>query len=363
LTTLPLAVAEGTGRNIMVLRSIRLAAFTFTLAPCLLASAAAEETVHIGIARSVSNGAELIAIERGYFREAGIKVEIDDIDTSANTMALLATNRLQVIAGGVSAGYFNAIEKGLPIIIIADRVSTPIGHNLMLRPDLKDKITSLAQLKGKVIGSNGAGSVSTYEVGKMLETAGLAISDVDVKIFPFTQMPVAFANKAIDAGIVIPPFVSEFLEQGHAVGFAEPDVLVKPSPMTIAVIMVNSDWAMKNTTLLRNYYTAYLRGVRDYCDAYHGAPVKEQIIAALIRHGSERRPELLYKYPWPARSPNGRINIASMLDMQDWFIKNGYAHAKFPPERLVDLSYADFAVQKLGPFVPANKDSKLEGCR
>jgi NitT/TauT family transport system substrate-binding protein len=233
----------------------------------------------------------------------------------------------------------------------------------MLRPDLKDKITTLAQLKGKVIASNGAGSVSTYEVGKMLETAGVAISDVDVKIFPFTQMPVAFANKAIDAGIVIPPFVSQFLEQGHAVGFAEPDVLVKPSPMTIAVIMVNTDWAKKNTALLRNYYTAYLRGVRDYCNAYHGAPVKEEIIAALIRHGSERRPELLHKYPWPARSPNGRISTASMLDMQDWFIKNGYVRAKFPPERLVDVSYADFAVEKLGPFVPANKDSKLEGCR
>ncbi|HKD30182.1 MAG TPA: ABC transporter substrate-binding protein [Xanthobacteraceae bacterium] len=345
------------------LRSIRLAAFGVGLASCLLAPATAEETVRIGIARSVSNGAELIAIEKGYFREAGIKVEIDDIDTSANTIALLATNRLQIIAGGISAGYFNAIEKNLPITIIADRVSTPIGHNLMLRPDLKDKVTSLEQLKGKVIGSNGAGSVSTYEVGKMLETAGLAISDVDVKIFPFTQMAVAFANKAIDAGIVIPPFVSEFLEQGHAVGFAEPDTLVKPSPMTIAVIMVNTDWAKKNTALLRNYYTAYLRGVRDYCNAYHGSPVKEEIVAALIRHGSERRPELLYKYPWPARSANGRINIASMLDMQDWFIKNGFARAKFPAERLVDLSYADFAVQKLGPFAPANKESKLEGCR
>ena len=345
------------------LRSIRLAVFGVGLASCLLAPATAEETVRIGIAHSASNGAELIAIEKGYFREAGIKVEIDDIDTSANTIALLATNRLQIIAGGISAGYFNAIEKNLPITIIADRVSTPIGHNLMLRPDLKDKVTSLEQLKGKVIGSNGAGSVSTYEVGKMLETAGLAISDVDVKIFPFTQMAVAFANKAIDAGIVIPPFVSEFLEQGHAVGFAEPDTLVKPSPMTIAVIMVNTDWAKKNTALLRNYYTAYLRGVRDYCNAYHGSPVKEEIVAALIRHGSERRPELLHKYPWPARSANGRINIASMLDMQDWFIKNGFARAKFPAERLVDLSYADFAVQKLGPFAPANKESKLEGCR
>src|SRR5260370_34111702 len=122
------------------LRSIRLAAFGLALAPCLLAPATAEETVRIGIARSVSNGAELIAIEKGYFRDAGIKVEIDDIDTSANTIALLATNRLQVLAGGISAGYFNAIAKDLPIIIIADRVSTPIGHHLMFPPELKDKI-------------------------------------------------------------------------------------------------------------------------------------------------------------------------------------------------------------------------------
>jgi NitT/TauT family transport system substrate-binding protein len=342
------------------LRPILLAAFGLALAG---AAAAQETTIHIGMARSVSNGAELIAIEKGYFREVGIKVEIDDIDTAANTIALLATNRLQVVAGGISAGYFNAIEKDLPVIIIADRVSAPIGHSLMLRPDLKGKITNLAGLKGKVIASNGAGSVSTYEVGKMLETAGLAISDVDVKIFPFTQMPVAFANKAIDAGIVIPPFVYQFRDQNLAVDFAEPDVLVKPAPMTIAVVMVNTDWAKRNTDLLRNYYTAYLRGVRDYCNAYHGAPIKDEIIAALIRHGSERRPELLNKYPWPARSPNGLINTASMLDMQDWFIKNGYSRAKFPAERLVDASYADFAVQKLGPFVLANKDSKLEGCR
>jgi NitT/TauT family transport system substrate-binding protein len=326
-------------------------------------AAAQETTVHIGMARSVSNGAELIAIDKGYFKDVGIKVEIEDIDTSANTIALLATNRLQVVAGGISAGYFNAIEKNLPITIIADRVSTPIGHNLMLRPDLADKVKTLAQLKGKVIASHGAGSVSTYEVGKMLETAGVAIADVDVKIFPFTQMPVAFANKAIDAGIVIPPFDYEFVDQKIAVNFAAPDDLVKPSPMTIAVIMVNTDWAKQNPTVARNYYTAYLRGVRDYCNAYHGAPIKEEIVAALIRHGSERRPEILYKYPWPARSPDGRVNTASMLDMQEWFVKNGFSRAKFPADRLVDASFADYAVQKLGPFVPVNKDSKLDGCR
>ena len=85
-------------------------------------------------------------------------------------------------------------------------MSTPIGHNLMLRPDLKDQIKRLKELKGKMIASNGAGSVSTYEVGKMLETDGLTIADVEMKVLPFTQMAVAFNNKAIDAAIVIPPF-------------------------------------------------------------------------------------------------------------------------------------------------------------
>src|SRR5262252_7258377 len=167
------------------LRSIVMAALGLAAAAWLAVPAAAEDIVRIGMARSVSNGAELIAIEKGYFREAGIKVEIDDIDTSANTIALLATNRLQIVAGGISAGYFNALEKDLPVTIIADRVSTPIGHNLMLRPDLKDKIKDIRQLKGKVIASNGPGSVSTYEVGKILETVGLSINDVEVKILPF----------------------------------------------------------------------------------------------------------------------------------------------------------------------------------
>ena len=44
-----------------------------------------------------------------------------------------------------------------------------------------------------------------------------------------------------------------------------------------------------------------------------------------------RRPELLHKYPWPARSPNGSINVASMLDMQSWFVKNKMSNADSLP--------------------------------
>jgi NitT/TauT family transport system substrate-binding protein len=336
----------------------------FALAVTSAADAArAETTIHIALVSSVSNGAELIALDRGYFKEYGLNVVIDDIDTSANTIAMLATNRLQIIAGGISAGYFNALEKDVPITIIGDRVSTPIRHNLMLRPDLKDQITDIKQLKGKVIASNGAGSVSTYELGKMLETGGLKVSDVDVKILRFPQMGAAFANKAIDAALVIPPFTYEFLDQHLAVEFAEPDKIVQPSPMTIAVIMVNTDWAKQNHDAVQGYVTAYLRGVRDYCNAYHHGSVRKEMIESIVRHGAERNPKLLNNYPWVARSPELRVNVASMLDMQNWYVANKYSAAKLSADRLLDMSYADAAVKKLGPFSLENKESKLDGCR
>ena len=341
--------------------------FVALIAAALSFAAAAvraeETTIHVGLVRSISNGAELIAIDRGYFKQYGLNVVIDDIDTSANTMVLLATNQIQIIAGGISAGYFNALEKGLPVTIVGDRVSTPIRHNLMLRPDLKDEIKDLKQLKGRVIATNGAGSVSTYEIGKMLETAGLKASDADIKILRFPQMGAAFANKAVDAALVIPPFTYEFLDQHLAVEFAEPDKLVQPGPMTIAVIMVNTDWAKKNHETLQNYYTAYLRGVRDYCNAYHGGSIRHEMIDSIVRHGSEKNPKLLNDYPWVARSPDSRVNVASMLDMQDWYVANKFSTAKLPAERLVDTSYADEAVKRLGPFVLENKASTLPGCR
>ena len=327
------------------------------------AASAEEVTVKVGTVRSISTVSILWAVEKGYFKEHGIKVVTENLDTAANSIALLAQNQLQIVEGGISAGYFNALEKNLPVTMVLDRVSSPLGHNLMLRPDHAGKITQLRELKGKVIATNGLGGVSTYEVGKLLESDGLTLNDVEIKVIPFTQYALALNNKAIDAALAIPPFTAQLLDGGHAVGFKDPDDIVKPHPLTIAVSMINTDWAKAHHELLRNYYVAYLRGIRDYCQAYHGGPIRQAMIDLSVRTGTETRIELLNKYPWPARSPDGKINVDSMLDMQAWYVKNKMSMSEFPPERLLDRSYVDYALQKVGPFVLENKDSKLPGCR
>jgi NitT/TauT family transport system substrate-binding protein len=333
------------------------------LLPGTFAVQAQEVTVKIGTVRSISTVAIVWAVERGYFKQHGINIINENLETAATSVPVLAQNQLQIVEGGISAGYFNALERKLPIAIVLDRVSSPLGHNLMLRPDLSNEITTVRQLKGRTVATNAQAAVSTYELGKILETEGLTLADIELKVLPFTHYAAAFANRAIDAALAIPPFTAQLLDGGYAANFRDPDDLITPHPLTIAMSMINTDWAHANRELAQNYYLAYLRGIRDYCQAYHGGPDRPAMIDLSIRTGTETRPELLYKYPWPARSPNGRINVASMLDMQAWFRRNRMSNSDLPPDRLLDSSYVEYALQKLPPWQLENKDSKLAGCR
>ena len=50
-----------------------------------------------------------------------------------------------------------------------------------------------------------------------------------------------------------------------------------------------------------------------------------------------------------------------MLDMQAWYTKNKMSNSNFPAERLVQTSYVEEAVEKLGPFELENTASTAQG--
>jgi NitT/TauT family transport system substrate-binding protein len=345
----------------MTIRTLAVALAAFGLTAGTAHAQKPLDKVKVALARSVSNGAMLIAIEKGFFKEAGIEVELQAIDTAADALSLVAQGQIQIVGAGVSAGYFNAIDRGLPVTITISRVAFPAGHNLMIRPDLKDEIKSMKDLKGRNIASNGPGSISTYEIGKMLEPHGLTLNDVNIKIFPFPQYAVAFANKAVDAGLVIPPWTVAYEKQGIALPFGDADKLV-PGPVTISVNFANTDWLRKHPDVANRYYLAYLRGGREWCQGYHGAPVRKEIIDALVKSKVETRREVLDGF-WTARPIDGRVNEKSMLDVQKFYLEQKMIKRTFPIEKLVDYRFVDWATKQLPKFELVNKESKLDGCR
>ena len=122
-------------------------------------------------------------------------------------------------------------------------------------------------------------------------------------------------------------------------------------------------WAKANPDIAHKLFVAVGRGTRDYCQAYHHGPNREEVIAIMIKYGVAGDHDSLDKFPWQARDVNGRFNMASVLDVQDWYATDGYIKQKFAADKLVDPSYAEQAAKELGPFQLINKDSKLGGCR
>src|SRR5579862_2051048 len=174
----------------------------------------AQAKIVVGSVPGIAAAGTYIANAKGYFRDAGIEVQIADLASAADAMASLATNEFQVVEGGYSAGYWNALAKDFPIIVAFERGSRPTNHKIVVPPAFQDKIETVADLKGHSVAVNAPGSLTIYELGKMLEKSGVTLKDVDIKYMPFPQMLVAFRNGAVDAAEDIPPFVNIGKEQG-----------------------------------------------------------------------------------------------------------------------------------------------------
>ncbi len=342
---------------------MRLAGFAFVLA-CATTPAAAETLTEIdmGIAPVVPNASTFLAIDKGYVRDAGFELKIETSNSAATLIPFLANGRVKVVQGGISLGFFNAVAQGLPLTLALDSGSTPINTDLLVRPDLADAIKNIRDMKGRSVAIVAPGSIPLYQVGKLLELEGLTLKDIDIKYIPFQDMGAAFANKAIDVALEVPPYGALLVKQGLAKFWLDPDTIIKPKPTLTVAYMVNTDWAKQNEAAAHKLFLAFARGARDYCDAYHHGAIRAEAVDTLARHGIMNDRALLDEMKWQARDPYGRLPEATLVDVAEFVHRQGMLDKMPPPERVADPSYAA-AAMTLGPYTPSNHDSTLAGCR
>src|SRR2546427_165710 len=91
----------------------RLLAAVSALAVLLAAGpAAALEKVGVGVLRFVSSGALFVAVERGYFREEGLDLDLKFFDAAQPIAVAVVTGDVQFGLTAFTAGLFNLAGKG-----------------------------------------------------------------------------------------------------------------------------------------------------------------------------------------------------------------------------------------------------------
>ncbi len=311
-------------------------------------------TVRIGVIGLVADAGIFIAEERGYFREQNLTMAYDQFDTAATMMPLLASGQMDVATGGINAALYNAIARGLGIVLTADKGSQPPGfgaNQIMLRKDLADTVHAPRDFRGRPIGMDIPGTVNRYWWDLYLPQDGLSINDLDVQVLTFPDMVGALANGRIDAAIAPEPFPTIAEGRDIATRFLTTDVIAPYSQP--GVLFYSRDFVERQTDVGNRFMVAYLKGVRDYNRALarRGADL-DAVIQILIKYTSLKDPAIYQRMTPFGLDPNGALYRDSIMDMQAYFNRTGEVPEQVPWERIVDTRFIDYAVQVLGPYQP-----------
>jgi len=317
----------------------------------LLGGPAFAQPVKIGDLGILADAPFYIAIEKGYFKEANVDVSLERFNSAAQATAPLSTNQVQVVGGGVSAALYNAFARGWPVRIAMARTRDWPGYSsdtLVLRNDLKSTVTSAKQLKGKMIAINTPASVLHFMLARLMESEGLSIDDVSTISMAWPNMAPGMETRAIDGGMVVEPFATQFTAKNISFPFRRAADFMKSPPLEVSVVLYSKGWTDKNPDQAKAFTLAYLKGVRDYVDAMKGGPKRAEVVDICVKYTSLKDKAMYDKMQWSYMDPNGEISFDGLRDQQDWYAKHGFVATKTNVEAMTDRRFLDYALEKLG---------------
>jgi NitT/TauT family transport system substrate-binding protein len=148
-----------------------------TLLASVPGSARAVDTVKLSVASNSSYyGPYFIAIEKGYFKEEGINVELMRAPGAAATAALLSGD-VSFSTSGAAA--MSAAMKGAPVKLVFSPWSRPTFQVWSTQPGIK----TLSDLKGKTVGVQSRGD--TFEIALRM---ALIANGIDPSSISYTAL-------------------------------------------------------------------------------------------------------------------------------------------------------------------------------
>lgn len=310
--------------------------------------------VPIGISPVMSSAAMFIAAEKGYFKEQGIKPVINPFKASgAKMVPFLARGQLFVGGGNINAGMYNAIAQDIPIKIVSDKGTVSPKHGylaLIVRKDLVDsgRYKSFKDLKGMTMAVTARGVSQEIVTEMYLKKVGLSLDDIKMTTLAYSDINIALANGSIDASVQIEPFVAAAVAKKIAVRVAGDDEIY-PNQQS-AGIFYSPLFMEKYPEQAMGFMVAYVKGLRDYNDAFEKNKGKDEIIRILTKH-TRIKDEKIYRSVVPVGlSPDGMVNVESLKQDAQWYHKHGYLKQSVDIDKIVDMSYAMHAVSVLGPY-------------
>jgi ABC-type nitrate/sulfonate/bicarbonate transport system substrate-binding protein len=203
----------------------------------------------------------MVAVEKGFFRDVGLNVELVSIVTSADRMLALTSGSLQWSNLGSAAAIGEMAKANESFYWIGNIDDSPGNNGLVVPPGIDD----YAGLKGKKVAVtlNSDAEIILYQ---LLEANGLKASDVEIVPMKANDMAAAFTNKSIDAYDVWEPTLSDGLKAvpgAKMLGNEKDTAIFKKNGTQVApdVVVIRRELVDKYPETTRKLLGALFKGV------------------------------------------------------------------------------------------------------
>jgi NitT/TauT family transport system substrate-binding protein len=313
--------------------------------------ATATEVVRVGQLATIGEAGQFLADAQGYFAEQHLAIDVVRFSGAEGFPALL-TGQVEVLGNAADARVFATVANDVDIRAVASQASSAPHANglfLVVRKDLIEggRVREFADLKGCNIALPAKASVNGYVLARAMQAGGLLLEDAAVSEMGFPNILPALASRAVDVGVLAEPFASIAVRNGDAVkwkGFAD----IVPGVQQTVVLF--SQQLMAHREVAVAWLTAYLRGVRDYNDAFVKGLHRAQTINALMKSLAQTDAQLYDEMGFAYEDPDGKIDVDSLTDHMHWYVESGYLAAPVDVARLVDSSMAAEVVARLAQY-------------
>jgi NitT/TauT family transport system substrate-binding protein len=300
----------------------------------------------VGVLRLSSSAPVFIAQDKGYFRDAGLDVELKFFDAAQPIAVAVTSGDVDFGITAFTAGLYNLAGKGTLKVIggmSREKAGYPLIGYFASNNAYAAGLKTPKDLAGKRIAVTQVGSSFHYSLGLLADKYGLKLSDM--KVLPLQSLSNAAAalkGETVDAALLPASTARKLMDDGGAkllgwVGdetpwqlgavFASPKTLTdKPLVTKLLAVLARAD---------REYHDVILAAVTD-----GKAPINETTKPLL---------EIIAKYTnLPVEQvvgncayidPDGKLDAKNVVNQIEWLQAQGFVDRGFTADDIIAKDY------------------------
>ena len=309
---------------------------------------ASNKKIRVGALRFTSHSASFIALERGYFADAGLDVELVFFQAAQPMAVAIASGDIDYAVTAVSGGLISLAQKGA-IKVVGGALSEDSnldGQQILVSDAaFQAGVTEPSKLAGKSFGITQSGSSFHYMGSQIADAEG-----VELSFKPLQKVGAvigALKSGQIDAWSIVPHIAKPLAGSGavHIIGAVKDYV----PDYQITTVFTSAKNAADERDMTQNFLSAFSKGVDDYAAAMIERKDGEDGVNDMV--------DLIHKYVYVDRprekaapsiingtmrlNSNAALNLASVQHQLDWFKSEDLVDSSISIDDLVDQSYVD----------------------